>query len=292
MRALEDHRRLLREAFAAHGGVEVEMQGDSFHFAFPDPCEAVHAAARAQRALAEHAWQREPIRVRIGIHTGEPLVAGHLYAGLDVHRAARVMSAGHGGQVLLSERTQLARSGPLARRALPPRPRRAPAQGPVGAAAALPARRGGVPAARVALPDEPAGTGDPFPRPRARVAGGDGAPRRRTHPAPDPDGSRRVGQDPPCRPGRGRRRRVLPGRRLLGRARRPPRARARRWRRSRRFLAPSRSSPSTSAPSGCCFCSTTSSTSWQLRPSSPRFLPACPNLALLVTSREALHLTW
>ena len=61
------------------------------------------AAAQAQRALAEHAWEREPIRVRIGIHTGEPLVTGHLYAGLDVHRAARVMSAGHGGQVLVSE---------------------------------------------------------------------------------------------------------------------------------------------------------------------------------------------
>ena len=79
------------------------MQGDSFHFAFTDPCEAVLAAAQAQRALAEHAWEREPIRVRIGIHTGEPLVTGHLYAGLDVHRAARVMSAGHGGQVLVSE---------------------------------------------------------------------------------------------------------------------------------------------------------------------------------------------
>ena len=58
VRALEDHRRLLREAFTAHGGVEVEMQGDSFHFAFTDPCEAVLAAAQAQRALAEHAWER------------------------------------------------------------------------------------------------------------------------------------------------------------------------------------------------------------------------------------------
>ena len=61
--------------------------------------------AQAQRALAEHAWEAAPIRVRIGIHTGEPLVTGRLYAGLDVHRAARVMSAGHGGQVLISERT-------------------------------------------------------------------------------------------------------------------------------------------------------------------------------------------
>jgi class 3 adenylate cyclase len=98
VRVLEDHRRLLREAFTAHGGIEVEMQGDSFHFAFTDPCEAVLAAAGAQHALAENDWEQEPIRVRIGIHTGEPLVTGHLYAGLDVHRAARVMSAGHGGQ--------------------------------------------------------------------------------------------------------------------------------------------------------------------------------------------------
>jgi predicted ATPase/class 3 adenylate cyclase len=105
VRALEQHRRLLRDAFAGHGGVEVEMQGDSFHFAFPDPCEALLAAAQAQQALAEHAWEREPILVRIGIHTGQPLVTGRLYAGLDVHRAARVMSAGRGGQVLVSEQT-------------------------------------------------------------------------------------------------------------------------------------------------------------------------------------------
>ena len=105
VRALEDHRGLLREAVATHGGVEVEMHGDSFHFAFADPCAAVLAAADAQLALSRHAWESQPIRVRIGIHTGEPLLAGDLYAGLDVHRAARVMSAGHGGQVLVSERT-------------------------------------------------------------------------------------------------------------------------------------------------------------------------------------------
>jgi predicted ATPase/class 3 adenylate cyclase len=105
VRALEDHRRLLRQAMSRNGGVEVEMQGDSFHFAFSDPEAAVVAAAEAQRALADHRWESQPIRVRIGIHTGEPLVSGGLYAGLDVHRAARVMSAGHGGQVLLSETT-------------------------------------------------------------------------------------------------------------------------------------------------------------------------------------------
>ena len=106
VRALEDHRRLLREAFNGRGGVEVEMQGDSFHFAFADARAAVLAAADFQRALAGHDWEIEPLRVRVGIHTGTPLVTGDLYAGLDVHRAARVMNAAHGGQVLVSETTQ------------------------------------------------------------------------------------------------------------------------------------------------------------------------------------------
>ena len=105
VRALTDHRRLLREAFAARGGVEVEMQGDSFFFAFPAARDAVGAAVAGQRALAEHEWDAEPIRVRIGLHTGEPIQADGLYAGLDVHRAARVMSAAHGGQILLSQAT-------------------------------------------------------------------------------------------------------------------------------------------------------------------------------------------
>ena len=106
MRAFEVHRRVLREVVARYGGVEVEMQGDSFHFAFAHARDAAAAAAAAQCALAEHDWESEPIRVRMGIHTGEPIVSGNLYAGLDVHRAARVMSAGHGGQVLVSETTR------------------------------------------------------------------------------------------------------------------------------------------------------------------------------------------
>ena len=105
VRALTDHRRLLRDGFTAYGGVEVETQGDSFHFAFPVARDAVVAAAATQRALAEHAWESEPIRVRIGLHTGEPMQADGLYAGIDVHHAARVMGAAHGGQVLLSQRT-------------------------------------------------------------------------------------------------------------------------------------------------------------------------------------------
>ena len=104
--ALRDHRRLLREAFTRHGGVEVEMQGDSFFFAFAHAGDAVRAAMEGQRALEDHAWSTVPVRVRIGIHTGEPIVSDGLYAGLDVHRAARVMSAGHGGQVLITESTR------------------------------------------------------------------------------------------------------------------------------------------------------------------------------------------
>jgi predicted ATPase/class 3 adenylate cyclase len=111
--ALELHRKLLREAFGRHGGVEVEMQGDSFHYAFATALQGVAAAAEAQRALAECHWEQEPIRVRIGLHTGEPVVSGGLYAGLDVHQAARVMSAGHGGQVLLSDGTCAAVAGSL-----------------------------------------------------------------------------------------------------------------------------------------------------------------------------------
>jgi class 3 adenylate cyclase len=102
IRALSDQRRIVRDAFTRNGGVEVEMQGDSFHFAFAEAREAVAAAVEAQQALAEHAWEAEPVRIRIGIHTGEPVPHEGLYAGLDVHRAARIMSAGHGGQVLLS----------------------------------------------------------------------------------------------------------------------------------------------------------------------------------------------
>jgi predicted ATPase/class 3 adenylate cyclase len=98
--ALAEHRRLLREAFAATGGVEVDTQGDAFFVAFPSAREALAAAAQAQAALAAG-----PIRVRMGIHSGEPLLTEEGYVGIDVHRGARVMSAGHGGQVLISHAT-------------------------------------------------------------------------------------------------------------------------------------------------------------------------------------------
>jgi WD40 repeat protein/class 3 adenylate cyclase len=104
---LADHRRLLRDASTRHGGVEVDTQGDSFFIAFADPRPAVAAAADAQTALARHAWPAEAaVRVRMGLHTGEPLVAEDHYVGVDVHRGARIAAAAHGGQALVSERTR------------------------------------------------------------------------------------------------------------------------------------------------------------------------------------------
>jgi predicted ATPase/class 3 adenylate cyclase len=105
--ALAEHRRLLRTAFAEHGGCEVDTQGDAFFYAFPRAHEAVAGAVAAQRALAAHPWPEESaLRVRMGIHTGEPTATGEGYVGIDVNRAARVMSAGHGGQVLLTQSTR------------------------------------------------------------------------------------------------------------------------------------------------------------------------------------------
>jgi predicted ATPase/class 3 adenylate cyclase len=94
---LTEHRRLIREAIAAHEGVEVDTQGDAFLCVFGRAADAVAAAADAQRALAE-----TPVRVRMGIHTGEPSRTDEGYVGVDLHRGARVMAAAHGGQVLLS----------------------------------------------------------------------------------------------------------------------------------------------------------------------------------------------
>jgi predicted ATPase/class 3 adenylate cyclase len=105
---LTEHRALLREAFALHGGVEVSTEGDSFFVAFPTAVGAVSAAAAAQRALAAHAWPADAeLRVRMGMHTtGGATIADGTYAGVDVHRAARIMSAGHGGQILVSAATR------------------------------------------------------------------------------------------------------------------------------------------------------------------------------------------
>jgi predicted ATPase/class 3 adenylate cyclase len=96
--ALAEHRRVLREAAAAHDGIEVDTQGDAFFIAFGRARDAVAAAAAAQRTLGSG-----PIRVRMGIHTGEPLRTDEGYVGMDIHRGARIAAAGHGGQVLISQ---------------------------------------------------------------------------------------------------------------------------------------------------------------------------------------------
>jgi peptide/nickel transport system substrate-binding protein len=105
--ALADHQRIIREAAEARGGREVDTQGDSFFFVFARANAALGAAVVAQHALAEHAWPAGiQIRVRMGLHTGEPVVDEERYLGLGVHRAARIGSVGHGGQVLLSNATR------------------------------------------------------------------------------------------------------------------------------------------------------------------------------------------
>jgi predicted ATPase len=97
---LAEHRRVLRDAWREHEGVEVDTQGDAFFVAFSRATDAVAAAAQAQSALAGG-----QVRVRMGLHTGEPVQGGEGYVGFDVHRAARIAAAGHGGQVLLSQAT-------------------------------------------------------------------------------------------------------------------------------------------------------------------------------------------
>src|SRR5262245_28856547 len=103
---LEEHQRLLREAFAAHDGRVVHTEGDAFFVAFARAADAIAAAVSAQRGLASSPWpERAEVRVRIGVHTGEAEIRLDDYVGLDVHRAARICSAGHGGQVLISGAT-------------------------------------------------------------------------------------------------------------------------------------------------------------------------------------------
>jgi len=101
------HGTVLRDVFHRFHGYEQRTEGDSFFIAFQDAGDAVAAAAEAQRVLAAQAWPgRLPVRVRMGLHTGEPTPVGGDYVGLDVHRAARIAAAGHGGQVLLSRTTR------------------------------------------------------------------------------------------------------------------------------------------------------------------------------------------
>jgi class 3 adenylate cyclase len=102
-----DHRRLVRDAFGQAGGTEIDTQGDAFFFSFVRARDAVRGAVDAQRALRAHRWpEAAEVRVRMGLHTGEPSVGDEGYLGLDVVRAARISAAGHGGQILVSETTR------------------------------------------------------------------------------------------------------------------------------------------------------------------------------------------
>jgi DNA-binding NarL/FixJ family response regulator/class 3 adenylate cyclase len=101
---ITDHRAVVRGAAGVRGGHEVDCRGDEFFLAFPRPHDAVEAALEIQREHQIRSWPGErPVRVRIGIHTGVAAVEEDDYVGIDVHRAARLCSAGHGGQVLLSQ---------------------------------------------------------------------------------------------------------------------------------------------------------------------------------------------
>ncbi|MET0939473.1 MAG: adenylate/guanylate cyclase domain-containing protein, partial [Gaiellaceae bacterium] len=98
---LAEHRAALRDAFTRHDGVEVDTQGDAFFVAFSRATDAVSAAGEARDALAAGS-----IRIRMGLHTGEPLLTDEGYVGMDVHRAARIAAAAHGGQIVVSEATR------------------------------------------------------------------------------------------------------------------------------------------------------------------------------------------
>jgi predicted ATPase/class 3 adenylate cyclase len=110
---LAEHRRILRSEFAKRGGAEVDTQGDAFFYAFTRAADAVEAAYEGQSALGEG-----PLRVRIGIHTGEPLATDEGYVGIDVHRAARIAAAAHGSQVVISQTTRDLLAGDVALRDL------------------------------------------------------------------------------------------------------------------------------------------------------------------------------
>jgi predicted ATPase/class 3 adenylate cyclase len=101
--SLVDHRRLLRNVFAAHGGQEVDTQGDSFFVAFPSAGQALAAAAEGQQALADHPWPKgRGVRVRMGLHSGDAVATAGGYVALPVHQAARIAAVAHGGQILMS----------------------------------------------------------------------------------------------------------------------------------------------------------------------------------------------
>jgi predicted ATPase/class 3 adenylate cyclase len=111
----DDHAAIMRKAIAEEGGVEIRTEGDSFFVVFRSPGQALRAVVTAQRGLADHDWPHgRPLRVRMGMHTGEGVLGGDDYLGIDVNLAARIAAAANGGQVLLSGTTRA-----LVERALP-----------------------------------------------------------------------------------------------------------------------------------------------------------------------------
>src|SRR6476620_1189534 len=101
--ALDGNRQILRDAVASHAGREVDCRADEFLACFPRASDGLAAAIAAQLALTS---QDSQLRVRMGLHTGEPELIGDAYIGIDVNRAARICSAGHGGQILVSQTTR------------------------------------------------------------------------------------------------------------------------------------------------------------------------------------------
>src|SRR5947208_7509555 len=103
---LIEHRGILRETLVRYGGEEVDTQGDAFFYVFPRARGAAEAAVETQRALSAQTWpEGAEVRVRMGMHTGESAVTEEGYHGIGVHRAARIMATGHGGQILVSQAT-------------------------------------------------------------------------------------------------------------------------------------------------------------------------------------------
>ena len=148
-----------------------------------------HQGRLLRRLRFTEALASGPIQVRVGLHTGTPLLTEEGYVGGDVHRAARIAAAGHGGQVLVSSVDGAARRDRAAR------PRRAPAQGPHCSRAHLSARRGRLPRAQEPVPHEPAGASDTLPRTRAGALRGRRAPRCRRRAPPHPDRAGWHGED-------------------------------------------------------------------------------------------------
>ena len=107
LEVLSAHRMMVRAAFSAFDGIEIDTQGDAFFFVFPRARDAVAAAVEAQRVHAASRWPGgESVRVRMGLHTGEPALHDEGYVGIDVVRAARICTEGRGGQILVSETTR------------------------------------------------------------------------------------------------------------------------------------------------------------------------------------------